>query len=171
METPFEIGHTYFLPHHNPTQVSVPCPVCYGNKKVIVILGNGEHVYVECEGCGIGFEGPRGYVMEYRYDPFVSEFTVKEIHSMYSGEWTLKSTTGQTANWTQLYTDYNAAMAEAEKTMKECIDRNMRDSIGRTKHQREQKCWTIAYHEKCIKDWEKKIEWHRSKVSERRKCL
>ena len=169
MDTPINIGDTYYLPHHNPTQVSKPCPTCYGHRKVEMILGNGDHVDVACEGCGKGYEGPRGYVMEYSYEPFVSRFTIEGIHSMYNGEWTLKSTGGETAGWNQLYTTEAEAMQRAEEWMKDCVDSNMRQSIAQSKHQRENKCWSVQYHEKCIKEWEQKIAWHRTKVSERRK--
>jgi len=169
MDTPFNIGDTYYLPHHNPTQVSKPCPVCYGKLKVEMILGNGDHVDVKCEACGKGYEGPRGCVMDYTYEPFVSQFVIKGIHSMYDGEFTLKSTGGETANLKQLYLSHATALEVATNMMKDCQDRNMWDGIGRTKHQRENKCWTISYHEKCIRDWEAKIAWHRAKVSERRK--
>jgi hypothetical protein len=167
--TPFEIGHTYYLPHHNPTQVSVPCPVCYGKKEVVMILGNGEFVTVQCEGCGLGYEEPRGYIMEYTYEPCVSQFKVESVYSMYGGEWCLKSTGGEKANWTQLHTTEESAREAATTAMQKSLGQNIQQSIGRTKRQREQSTWTVAYHEKCIRDWHAKIEWHRSKVSERRK--
>ena len=126
MDTPFNIGDTYYLPHHNLTQVTVPCPTCYGTLKVTMILGNGEHVDVVCEGCGKGHEEPRGYIKEYSYEPFVSKFTIAGIHSMYSGEWTLKSTVGETANLTQLYTQHTEALAEAVRYMEQVKDQNMR---------------------------------------------
>ena len=169
MDTPFNIGDTYYLPHHNPTQVTVPCPTCYGALKVTLILGNGEQVDVQCEGCGKGYEGPKGCITEYSYEPFVSSFKIAGIHSMYDGEFTLKSTGGETANFTQLFQDKDAAMEKAKQQMKESLDQNMRSSTASTKYQRANLTWSVQYHEKCIKDNERKIAWHRARISERRK--
>jgi hypothetical protein len=168
METPFNIGDTYYLAHHNPIQRSVPCPTCYGNKVVTLILGNGEEVMVQCECCGKGYEGPRGYIMEYVYEPYASQFTIAGVHSMYSGEWTLKSTGEETANLTQLYKTKEEALAVAQVLMQQIIDQNYRSQTASTKHQRENLAWSVRYHEQCIKDALKKIEWHRTKVSERK---
>ena len=169
MDTPFTVGDTYYLPHDNPTQITVPCPTCYGARKVTLILGNGEQVEIQCEGCGKGYEGPRGSVTEYRYEAHVSVFTIAGIHSMYNDEWTLKSTGGETASWSQLYTTRAVAMQRAEECMRDVIDQNMRTQSARTKYQRQNLTWTVQYHEKCIKDHERQIAWHRGRVSERKK--
>lgn len=169
MDTPFTIGDTYYLPHHPPTQVTVPCPTCYGAKKVTVILGNGEQVEIQCEGCGRGFDGPSGCITEYRYEPFVSTFTIASVHSMVNGEWTLKSTQGETARLTDLLTSPAEAVEQARLNAAECVDQNNRVAEARSAAQRGNLAWSIPYHEKCIKDNEQKIAWHRTKVSERRK--
>ncbi len=166
MEMPFNIGDTYYLPHHNPRQISVPCPICYGNKKVTLVLGNEDQVEVECDGCGLGYEGPRGYIMSYTYEPFVSKFTIAGVHSMYQEEWTVKSTGGETANMKQLYTRQSEALLEAQRCMAECIEHNMRSNASA--HMRKKLAWAVRYHEEQIKEYERKIAWHRSKVSERK---
>ena len=43
-------------------QVEIPCPVCYGKRKVNLILGNGDVVALPCTYCSPGYESPRGTV-------------------------------------------------------------------------------------------------------------
>lgn len=102
MDTPFIIGAQYWLPVLNPQQVEVICSVCYGNKTVMVTLGNGEHVAVECDACGIGYSGPRGYINEYSYTAEVKPFTIEKVISMHGGAWYLASGEGATAEWSTL---------------------------------------------------------------------
>jgi hypothetical protein len=123
---------------------------------------------VGCENCGKGYEGPRGSVEEYTYEASVEQFTIKAIESMHGGRWYLKSTFGACSDFGSLFTDKELAQAESARAMAAILEHNARYSAARTKHMREQACWTIGYHEKCIREYEQKIAYHRSKVSERR---
>lgn len=61
------------------------------------------------------------------------------------------------------------ARDKAAQTMQRLVDQTMRQRIARTREQREKLCWTIRYHEHCIREEKEKIAWHRKKVSERQK--
>lgn len=63
----FKVGDTVWVPQAGRTQVEVQCPVCFGKKAVTLILGNNDHVVIDCEFCRKGFESPRGVVGEYQY--------------------------------------------------------------------------------------------------------
>ena len=52
-----------FAPH---SEERVTCPVCYGTLAVHVTLGNGDVVKTPCDYCGKGYEGPRGWVTDYK---------------------------------------------------------------------------------------------------------
>jgi len=164
----FNIGDTYYFPQYRPSQVTAPCPTCYGKLKVTVVLGNGESVLVDCETCGRGYEGPTGYVTDHSYAPVVTTFVIKHIHSMYEGEWVVVSWQGERATFTDLRRTYALAWEAATERAQAAEERNMLQSQSQSKSQRENLCWTIAYHEKCIKTIEKTLAWHRSKVSERK---
>ncbi len=169
MNTPFEIGKTYWLPRWHPEKIQVPCPVCYGNRVLAVTLGNGESVEVECDGCGLGFEGPRGFVHEYSYEAKVLPFTVKEINSMHGGTWWLQSVEGDTAQWDTLCDTQALGMAKSLEVLQTQLDENTRRSTALSKQALKKVGWTVRYHEDIIRDLEKKIGWHRAKVSERTK--
>lgn len=171
MELPFAIGDTYYLPICRPEQIEVLCPTCYGKKMVTLILGNGEMIDVQCQGCGLGHESPRGVITEYSHTPKVEEFVIASIESMHGGRWYVRSTTHSTTAFEELCTLYNTAMEVSQAHVVKQREQNMRNSEARTKHQRENETWTVAYHEKCMKDLERKMEWHRGKISARRKAV
>ena len=167
IETPFQIGALYWMPVLNPRQIEMPCPVCYGNRTITVTLGNGEHVAVECEGCGIGYDGPRGFVTDYSYEYAANPFTIEVVTSMYGGSWRLKSIEGDNADWSTLCATEQEALDASKKRMQEVIDANTDTRRVKKNHAVKQSGWSVGYHEKQIKEYERKIAWHRGKVSER----
>lgn len=168
LEVPFVIGKLYWLPVLTPHQVTAPCPVCYGKLAVVVTLGNGEHVAVACDGCGLGFSGPRGYVEEYSYDHGAKPFTVSAVSSMHGQDWWLQSVEGETAQWSALCETEDAALQASKQRMQGVVEENTRRSSARRSCDLKKVAWTVRYHEQCIADFEKKIQWHRSKVTERK---
>ena len=63
---PFQLGDTvYVVQECRSMPVEKTCPVCFGKMRVTVILGNGKLEDTLCEYCGKGYEGPRGYVVDY----------------------------------------------------------------------------------------------------------
>jgi len=63
----FKIGDDAWSDHYGRKEITVPCPVCYGKKTVILILGNGDQIETPCDYCGKGWQGPRGFITEYQY--------------------------------------------------------------------------------------------------------
>ena len=75
----YNVGDMVWVASFGSQEVKVPCPVCYGNKEVTVILGNSDEVLVQCDYCGKGYEGPKGYITEYQYLAQAEQQTIKEI--------------------------------------------------------------------------------------------
>ena len=65
MTKTYKVGDGVWYATFEVREEKVPCPVCYGNKSVIVRLGNGDDVQVECDYCGKGLERAMGFVSEY----------------------------------------------------------------------------------------------------------
>ena len=63
----YKVGDTVWVPKAGSTQVEIPCPVCFGKKVATLILGNDDHVILDCEFCQKGFEHSRGFVNEYQF--------------------------------------------------------------------------------------------------------
>ena len=58
----YDVGDHVFVVRTRNSKIMVDCPVCYGDKSVIVILGNDEQVKVPCQYCKKGFNDPSGVV-------------------------------------------------------------------------------------------------------------
>lgn len=163
---PFSIGQTLWLPSHAPVEEMVSCPVCAGQRFVTLILGDGEHVRIPCEGCGIGFDGPRGVVKEYTYTPTVRAFVIAAVvrFDEDSGRqrWTLRADDGSVADFGDLRAIESEAMAVAEANAKAQYERNMESRVRKKKDKRGG--WTVLYHRQCIADLERQLAWHRAKV-------
>lgn len=61
----FNIGDVVWAAYFSMQPQQIECPVCFGKRQVVVILGNGDEVITPCSNCGLGYEGPRGFVEEY----------------------------------------------------------------------------------------------------------
>lgn len=168
MEIPFEIDKVYWLPKLSSSQQMVPCNVCYGNKVITVILGNGEEVEIPCEGCSVGADPAHGYHMEYVYTPSVNKFKLVEIQSYtkYQGkdEWTVKSETGEITKWEQLEDTKEKALEVSEATMKKLQEDNFNSCGTRRNYSIQKASWHIHYHRTQVKEHERKLEYHRGKV-------
>lgn len=167
LETPFTIGATYWQVCSPHEKTAVPCPVCAGNKSIDVTLGSGEVVKVPCEGCGLGWDGPRGYIEEHSLIPRVRPFTIQSVSAFYGdGMWSV-SDGERTTQFSELHaTEFDAmqsAIAQSEALELANIDTRVRKRMETQKAG-----WHIRYHREQIKDLERKLEWHRSKVATKR---
>lgn len=168
---PFSIGDTLWSPAHTPRQVTIQCPVCAGSRHITVIIGNGEIYETPCEGCGIGFNGPRGVIEEYDFTPSVTPFTIDALESMEpargeeSARWRLRANDGSSAYLHDLYPSEEAAHAVATANALAQFERNMATRQRKKASATKQSGWTIRYHLEQIKDLERQIAWHQSRAS------
>lgn len=163
LKVPFEIGKTYWCPRLHPEQVKVDCPICAGNLTVMVTLGDGSRVVVPCDACGKGFEGPRGYITEYTYEPQAIQFTVKSVQSMHGDNWYLESEYGEQRSWSECFETEEAALEESRKRLAALIEENHRRACYRKKAL-SKTAWSIRYHREQIKRLEQQLEWHRKHI-------
>lgn len=160
---PFAIGDVKWLPAHQPRKVEVPCPVCFGQRSVVVTLGNGEQFTVPCDGCGLGFNGPQGTVQQYEYEPLAIRFEIARVESMHDTRWWVGSVAGGSSSYADLVETKEEALAISQQ---KCIDQqeaNMR-SLQRTRSGAQRLTWSVRYHREKIADLENQLAWHRAKV-------
>jgi hypothetical protein len=164
---PFKIGEVKWMPAHAPRKIQVECPVCAGQLAVTVILGGGESVSVPCECCGKGWEGPRGVIEEWEYDPQAVRFEIASIASMHNGRWWVGSTDGAHAEYTDLRETEDEALAVSAERCAKQYEHNMA-TRARNKRDTKEHTWSIQYHRKEIAHCEQRIAWHRSKIEARK---
>lgn len=164
METPFEIGKTYYRPKLGPTQVKNPCYVCKGQKYVTVIDGDSVAWEVDCEACNVGFEGSKGYVTQWEYVCGVEPFTIKEVSSYSGGHWYVKDYMGDGCSWDELYPTYEDAIRESHRRIAEHIEDNHKREVTSKKSMLAKRTWTLRYHQECLKKLRQQIDWHEGKI-------
>jgi hypothetical protein len=163
-DAPFEIGQLFWLPVPHPRPVMVVCPICAGHKRVVVILGSGEQVSVDCDGCGLGYQGPQGQILEYEHEPIAQPFVVASVERYREpDEWYLHSTTNQSSYFKDLRATEAEALTDAAKRAESFALQQM-DRRGYRKSGLKKAAWTVRYHRECIKEYERKIAWHRAHI-------
>lgn len=166
LKLPVTLGKTYWMPRNGAERKKVTCQVCAGNLVVTVVDGFGKSWSVECDGCGLGFNGPRGYTEEYDWTPGVTPFTPTGLSSMHGEQWyLLDAPTGQTACADRLYETEAEALAVSTKEMAAHVEENMRRSVTSKAAMLKKKTWTLQYHGSAIKELERQLAWHNKKIA------
>jgi len=157
------LGDHVWIPRVGAHKVEVPCPVCFGKKRVTVILGDDTAVAVPCEYCGIGFEGPRGVVTEYREEPGAELMTITGIQTYIAGD-------GQSTDYTldrchrepedRCFHSKEEAQQAAEKMAAE----QKAERESRAESIKNYACktfsWNAGYHRGAAKASRKQAEYH-----------
>lgn len=164
LETPFAIGQQMWMAVGNSEQTQHPCPICNGNLGVTIILGTGEHLGVLCDGCGLGFDGPRGFIKEWEQHPRAVSFVIGSVKGFRDGEWEVLSTEGGWAYFKDLFVTEAEALGAAVINAEKQHESNMQ-SRQRIKKSAQHLTWSARYHRDCIKDLQRQIDWHTSRLS------
>lgn len=162
IQLPFAIGDTYWRAAGESRQEEIVCPVCAGKRRITVILGDGEHVSVPCDSCGMGYEGPRGFVRQWTLEPKAVRFVIASIESMHNNEWRLRSEAGEYCAFSELLLSESAALAKAKEVSAANRERIMASRCSKRKPDRVG--WTVRYHRQQIAELKKRLEWHEEKV-------
>lgn len=87
----FQIGDYVYVPRFQQTETKIVCPDCLGQKAVTLIMGDKQHVSIECAGCKSGYEPARGYRILHERVPSVeigkvTSVALGEDGFLYSGD-------------------------------------------------------------------------------------
>lgn len=165
LKAPFEIGDVYWRPAGIAQQERVECPMCCGNKYITATIGTGETYELECDTCMAGYLGAQGYINQYVPAPKAEKFVIDKLHQWCEDGWRVADPSGRIADFTALYATEEAALAVDAQWAVDLEERNMA-SLRRKKYGRVSS-WSIQYHRKQIKEYERKIAWHQQKLHEK----
>jgi hypothetical protein len=163
LTAPFQLGDTYWLPSTSPRHVVEACPVCAGTK-VVTVLAGAERFVVECDACGLGYQGPQGTVGVWRYEPHAAPFIIASVTRLDAEGWTVKSTAGEQARFKTLCATEGDALAASKAACIAQEEHNMRQRNHRRKGV-SKTTWTVRYHSDAIKKLERELAYHRSKLN------
>jgi hypothetical protein len=160
---PFTIGQKVYVAWANAySQQQVECPICAGKRSVTLILGSGEHVSVECAGCDWGFEGAHGYVT--KYGP-ASGFDTAIVTGLTfeDGKWSVCTRPRRSDG--ELFTSELEASRRRVAMYAEAEERALAAFELQFKHKRMKHGLSVNYHRSEIVDLERKLAWHKEKLS------
>jgi hypothetical protein len=171
----FKVGDKAWFARWTPRKVTIACPVCFGNRSVTVVLGDGTQVIVACHYCGAGWDGPQGSTVEYEHDAIAQRVTVREVHADEhrdgSGvERRVRYLLGDDAGWADaedMFTDEGAALARAKIRLAETYA--WQDSNERKKHRKSSALsdaiWAVGYHRREAVKCRREAERHEARAA------
>ena len=168
----FKVGDKVWAAHfNNNEQIKVPCSVCYGTLKVILILGNGDHVDLPCNYCGKGnFDIPTGYEIEYL------PMSAPKLVVIDGMNVTVNSKGEQVEYWSgadnchYIYAEDKLfeSKEEAEAKGKELMDEWLKKQRTRAEYikadVKKNFAYNVGYHLRKAKEYEKSIAYHKDKA-------
>lgn len=173
IELPVKVGDVLYIAEHHTTRVTRKCMVCAGHGSVWVRNIEGDEFEVRCEGCGKGYDACPGTEEYYDYEPRVTRFEVALIASVeFKGadlDMYLESTTKRTMRYSNLYKTEEEALAKSKEHMEATIRQNMASGLSRKKSLLPEHAWSVRYHNEQIKDAERRIAWHTTRLLSKKK--
>ena len=134
---------------------------------MVLILGSGEQVDVECQGCG-GYEGPRGRVSVNRPLSGVTVATVCGVEFRSgSDQWYFSVGSSSKHRADEVCGDPECAESRRLVLHAEAEAQAVRNFESQFKATRKSHSWTVRYHRDEIAKLERSLAWHRSKLEKK----
>jgi hypothetical protein len=166
----YNVGDKAWLARDERKAVEIPCPVCFGKLRVILTLGNGDEVSLNCNACERGYYGPQGTITEYEYTAGAIQVTIDGVDIEQSPrgekrEYRWGSTGGEYASsWHnahegELFATKEEALEECKKLVSQREADQLREIAVKCKPGRSYS-WNAGYHLTCAKKAHKEAEYH-----------
>ena len=163
-----KVGDKVWLAQCKQEEVTETCPVCFGKKQVVIILGDGSHIGSPCDYCGNGFEESRGYVREYRRitDPkfvTISSVTIKEEAGKTEYEYRFDGC--YCVNLDNTFETEEEAKVRSAVLEEEWNRNEERLRAHRKRHNIHKISWRVGYHMKGLKENRRQAEYHERQIA------
>jgi len=158
----YKVGDIVWMATFDNVPVTKTCPICNGDLKVTLILGNGTHISLPCDYCGNGYESPKGYIEEYEY---VAEPKRQIITTVNIAETCVGEEIEYRSNQYCLYPDKmfdtkeDAMQYSNELAAKYTLDRETKADYIK-KNQNKSYSWNAGYHMREVTRSKKQVEYH-----------
>jgi len=163
---PYNIGDRVWYAGRESTTKEVVCPECFGKKYLTVILGDDSQVTIDCAGCKLGYNPPRGYITYWEQKPSIRQVTICKVeitsdHVEYGYDGTGSSCL--IAKETELFDTEEKAEIRAEELAEEWNKEKLAE-IHRKEKNNHTWSWHVHYHRSQIREAERTIEYAREKL-------
>lgn len=160
----FEIGQSVWEAAFTSEQVSVTCPDCGGEGRLRVIMYDKTEVSIECGRCQIGSYPSSGRVSHYyAFKPMARQSIITGVE-IENGVAIWKTDVSYRIKEERIFTNsqdaLNAARIIAAKYNQKEIDK-----IKNKEKDTRSWSWNASYHRTEIKNHERQIEYHKSKLA------
>ena len=164
----FEIGDIVYAAETITKRVEEVCPVCNGDKEVMMVLGDGTQVMLNCRFCAPGYDPPRGWIYaEYIVEPSAKKIYVEGIRTDVDRETKEIEVTLQ--HGSRLYDveryialtyeeAFEKAVLLAEKGNQRYVDQ--RTATGEKAKRDKSYTWHVGYHMRAAKSAREEAERH-----------
>lgn len=162
---PYSVGDTVWLSRYDHEAVQKPCPICFGNKQVTLILGNDDKVLLPCDSCGHGLDEPTGVVTQYEYVPKAERLVITQVETTHTME-------GEERRYyfAHRYTDPENIFDSEEEALARCNQMIYQERLEDAKAYRlkhnllKSYAWNAGYHLTQARDCRKRAEYHDQKA-------
>jgi len=166
MNKTYSVGDKVWWARCGTDRIKKPCPICFGKRKVTLILGDESEVVLPCNYCAPGFESPTGTISEYEYIAAPEQVTIDRVSS--------ETTPGGTKyeyrheHWLLspdiIFDTEEAALTKCE----EIAEKLHKEETTRTEYLKKDKqksfSWNAGYHLREAKRCRKEAERHEEKA-------
>ena len=156
----FPIGTPVYVARLHHTRDTVPCPVCFGNKIIHIILGDSSVIEMRCEYCLDELWNSRGWVYSEYYQVGDAEYRIVTGFDV-SGESEVRYRFGgQIAYADHVFLTREEAM-EAALVLMENYNEEEEKRRSVLKHNAlKSYSWHVGYHQRTAKQALKDYEYH-----------
>lgn len=163
MVSRFNIGDQAWFATFDAEPAWVECPDCGGTGRIRCLLPDDSMVSIECECCRRGYEGPLGKLQVYVRTPRARFVTITGVEMQGEKvEW--RTDSFWCAEDDRLFAAEADAFAKA-KAIADDMDRLERERIQAKEKDTKSWAWNVHYHRREIREAEKRIAYHRSKLA------
>jgi len=162
----YNINDKVWHASRNSTLEKVTCPECFRKKYLTVTLGGDSQVTIDCAGCSVGIDPPRGFVTYYKQDIDVRLITIDrvEINPDYvEYAFDMVGCGYHLAKDKDLF----ATKEEAEVRAKELAEEWNKEQLAKI-HRKEKNnhtwSWHVHYYRRQIRDAKQTIEYAEKKL-------
>lgn len=159
----YEIGQQVWYAGWESAPARIVCPDCAGEGRIRVLLPDDSIVSVDCVACQRGYDRPSGYLECYDRHAVAKLVTIQGVE-MDGGKTEWKTEASYRTSEVDLFDNEVDAYAAA-KVKAEQADIEERERIGRKHKDTRSWAWNAHYHRKCIKEAQRQIEYHTSKLA------
>lgn len=157
----YNIGDKVWHARIQWVQDYLPCPHCFGNLYLTVILGNNEQITIDCECCRNGWMGSQGKIRvgQYRADVHLCTVDRKE-QSMNKIEYRVD---GYIVTENEIFINKEDAQVRASEIALEQRAEEMQRFYNKEKNDRNW-AWNATYHRNNVKKLSQELAYHISKL-------